>query len=118
MCRVFKPFGQASWHFPQTMQRLIIGLSDCVSPRLQSSMIFRRLKSVNCPAEQVEAHVPQEMQVAALGSSFSNFSYNSELTASKSKVVLSLRLYPKVIILLLICLFGYLLCRHCGLDPQ
>ena len=89
MFRVFTPFGQASWHFPQTIQRLVIGLKDCISPRLQSNMIFRKLKSVNCPAEQVAAHVPQEIQVAALGSLSSSFLYNSEWVVSKSNVALS-----------------------------
>jgi hypothetical protein len=71
------------------MQRLMIGVSDCVSPRLQSNMFLRKLYSVNCPAEQVAAHVPQEMQVAALGSSFKSFLYRSEVLVSKSKTALS-----------------------------
>jgi hypothetical protein len=89
MCRVFTPFGQASKHLPQSIQRLMTGLSDFVSPRLQSNMILRKLKSVNCPAEQVEVHVPQEIQRAALGSSCKSFSYKSVHVESKSNTELS-----------------------------
>jgi hypothetical protein len=93
--RVFTFLGQASVHLPHNIHFSISLATASISPLITKRLIFRKLKVVNCDAEQVAEQVPQEMQVSKLGSCFVRNSAKELSISSKFSDLSLLIVYPK-----------------------
>ena len=61
-------FGHTKIHLPHNIHFDISSFTSLIIPRLKSIDILRKLKEVNCPAEQVAAQDPQKIHNLRLGS--------------------------------------------------